>query len=67
MKRQRLQHLKSQVATLQTDTAAGRVHTTRGGKSLLRTRLHLDKAGITEDEWQARWHAKRWNFGANGE
>ncbi len=22
---------------------------------------------MTEDEWRARWSAKRWSFGANGE
>ncbi len=67
MKRQRLQHLKSQAETLQRDIDTGRVHVTRGGKKLLGNRLHLDKAGITEDEWQARWHAKRWSFAAFGE
>jgi hypothetical protein len=67
MKRQRLEHLRSEARALQVDIASGRVHITRGGKSLLRRRLHLGEAGITEDAWRARWHAKRWSFGANGE
>ena len=67
MKRRRLEHLHTQAAALQSDIASGRVHIARGGKALLRNRLHLGEAGITEEEWQARWHAKRWGFGANGE
>ena len=67
MKRQRLDHLRAEAVALQSDIDAGRVHITRGGKSLLRNRLHLGQAGITEDEWRAKWNAKRWSFGANGE
>ncbi len=67
MKRRRLEHLRTEARALEADIASGRVHVTRGGKALLRNRLHLDEAGITEDEWQQRWRAKRWSFGANGE
>ncbi|MHB8458305.1 MAG: hypothetical protein ACYDBS_11565, partial [Acidimicrobiales bacterium] len=67
MKRRRLEHLRSEADNLRSDIATGTVHITRGGKALLRNRLHLDEAGITEDEWRARWRAKRWGFGANGE
>jgi hypothetical protein len=67
MKRQRLQHLRARRDRLRRDEEAGRVHVTRGGKNLLRHRLHLGQAGLTEQEWQARWQAGRWSFGANGE
>lgn len=67
MKRQRRDHLRSEADKLASDIAAGVVHVTRGGKKLMRTRLHLDEAGLTEAEWRARWRAKRWSFGANGE
>lgn len=67
MKRERLQHLGASKAGLDRDVAAGRVHITRGGKCLLRHRLHLDQAGITKQEWRARWEASRWWITANGE
>ncbi|EQD50025.1 hypothetical protein B1B_11377, partial [mine drainage metagenome] len=67
MKRRRLAHLRAEVAHLRSDIEAEIVHITRGGKRLARLRLHLADAGLTEDEWRARWAAKRWGFGANGE
>ncbi len=67
MKRRRLEHLRHEADMLGSDMDAGRVHITRGGKALLRNRLHLEATGITEDEWRARWYAKRRRFGANGE
>jgi len=67
MKRQRLAHLRAEADALRADITAGVVHITRGGKLLMRNRLHLDEAGLTEDEWRALWHSKRWCFGANGE
>ena len=67
MKRQRRDHLRHEVDRLRADIDAGRVHITRGGKALLRNRLHLEKAGLSEEEWRARWHATRRRFGANGE
>ncbi len=66
-KRQRVQRLRAVRDRLQRNERAGRVHITRGGKTLLRTRLHLGEAGITEQEWRACWRARRWSFGANGE
>ncbi len=52
MKRQRLQHLQARKTRLDRDVKAGRVHITRGGKRLLRNRLHLDQAGITKEQWR---------------
>jgi len=45
MKRARLQPLRGRKANLDREVEAGRVHITRGGKSLLRHRLHLDRRG----------------------
>ena len=67
MKRQRLQHLRARLAVLDLDLEAGRVHITRGGKRLLRHRLHLDQAGITKEQWRELWDASRWWITANGE
>ncbi|MHB1575258.1 MAG: IS200/IS605 family accessory protein TnpB-related protein [Candidatus Dormibacteria bacterium] len=67
MKRQRLQHLRARRARLDQELDAGRVHITRGGKCLLRHRLHLDQAGITKEQWRALWDASRWWITANGE
>jgi hypothetical protein len=67
MKRQRLQHLRARLAVLDQELDAGRVHITRGGKRLLRNRLHLDQAGITKEQWRALWDASRWWITANGE
>ncbi len=39
----------------------------RGGKRLARTRHHLDEAGVSEDQWRARWQAGRWFCHADGE
>ncbi|MCL4423396.1 MAG: hypothetical protein M1115_09605, partial [Actinobacteria bacterium] len=67
MKRQRLERLRHEATELRADIDSAKVHITRGGKALLRNRLHLFEAGLTEDQWRARWHAKRRRFGANGE
>ncbi|MHB8555058.1 MAG: IS200/IS605 family accessory protein TnpB-related protein [Candidatus Dormibacteria bacterium] len=67
MKQARLQQLRSRLAVLDHDLEAGRVHITKGGRRLLRNRLHLDQAGITKEQWRARWDASRWWITANGE
>ena len=67
MKRRRLGVLRGECARLERDIAAGRVHVTRGGKQLLRSRLHLEEAHLSGAEWRNRWRAARHSFGANGE
>ncbi|MCL4449192.1 MAG: hypothetical protein M1483_00485 [Actinobacteria bacterium] len=67
MKRQRLDHLKSERDSLKKNLDNSVVHITRGGKQLLKNRLHLDEAGSEEFNWCAKWRAKRFTFGANGE
>ena len=50
--RRRWQQLRPRLAVLDRDLEAGRVHITRGGKRLLRHRLHLDQAGMTKEQWR---------------
>ncbi|MGW6268011.1 IS200/IS605 family accessory protein TnpB-related protein [Streptomyces sp. NPDC055060] len=66
-KQQRLQHLKALSARVAADVAAGRVHVVRGGKDLLRNRLHLDEAGVDLGTWQRRWSDARTRIEAYGE
>ena len=65
-KQQRLQHLRGELARVETDRADGRVHVVEGGKRLAHTRHHLDDAGLTVDQWRNRWAAARWRITANG-
>ncbi|MHB8247099.1 MAG: PIN domain-containing protein, partial [Acidimicrobiales bacterium] len=48
MKRRRLSQLEHEATDLRAGLAAGVVHITRGGKRLMRNRLHLDEAGLLE-------------------
>jgi hypothetical protein len=67
MKRQRLNHLKSERDQLKRDINESVVHITRGGKKLLKNRLYLEDAGIDNATWRTKWQANRLSFGANGE
>ncbi|MFC8128161.1 IS200/IS605 family accessory protein TnpB-related protein [Streptomyces sp. NPDC057302] len=66
-KQQRLQHLSALAARVAVDLAAGRVHVVRGGKGLLRNRLHLDEAGIDLTRWRQGWRDARTRIEADGE
>ncbi|TDC93532.1 IS200/IS605 family element transposase accessory protein TnpB, partial [Actinomadura sp. 7K507] len=66
-KSRRLHVLKDRLARVQADWDAGRVRVVRGGRRLLNTRHHLDAAGLTEEQWRARWEAGRWFWQADGE
>ena len=46
---------------------AGSVPLTRGGRKLMRARLNLTAAGLTEAQWRERWDAARWFLTADGE
>ncbi|MET7712035.1 IS200/IS605 family accessory protein TnpB-related protein [Streptomyces sp. NPDC005407] len=63
----RLATLQTERARVAADLEEGRVHVVRGGNQLLRTRLNLDQAGLTELEWQGRWEAARMFLAADGE
>jgi hypothetical protein len=65
-KQRRLQHLRAELARVEADRAAGRVHVVAGGARLARTRHHLDAAGLTVDQWRDRWDAARYRITANG-
>ncbi|MER5222173.1 IS200/IS605 family accessory protein TnpB-related protein [Streptomyces flaveus] len=66
-KSRRLHILKARLAAVEADWAAGRVHVVRGGKRLANTRHHLEAAGLSEQQWQARWQAQRIFLAADGE
>ncbi|MFD7771445.1 IS200/IS605 family accessory protein TnpB-related protein [Streptomyces sp. NPDC059787] len=66
-KTRRLQVLEDRLHRVRADREAGRVHVVRGGKRLLGTRHHLDKAELAEAEWRERWEAGRWFLKADGE
>jgi hypothetical protein len=65
-KQQRLQHLRGELARVQADRSAHRVHVVEGGKRLATTRHHLHNAGLTVDRWRQRWDAARYRITANG-
>ncbi|WP_217625902.1 transposase [Streptomyces lunaelactis] len=66
-KSRRLHILKTRLAAVENDIAAGRVHVVRGGKRLARNRHNLAAAGLTETGWRERWEAARWFLSADGE
>jgi hypothetical protein len=63
----RLKALQGRLARVDADIADGRVRVTRGGRRLLRARANLTAAGLTEQQWQARWEASRIFLTADGE
>ncbi|MFD0551866.1 IS200/IS605 family accessory protein TnpB-related protein [Streptomyces rectiviolaceus] len=66
-KQRRLQHLSAVAARVAADLAAGRVRVVRGGKDLLRNRLHLDESGVDLVRWRRRWSDARTRIEADGE
>jgi hypothetical protein len=63
----RLKALKSRLTQAERRLDAGAVPVTRGGRNLLRTRNHLDDAGLTEARWREEWEARRLFLTADGE
>ncbi|MFC9088615.1 IS200/IS605 family accessory protein TnpB-related protein [Nocardiopsis dassonvillei] len=66
-KSRRLAALEHRYAVAVADWEVGRVHVVRGGKRLLNSRHHLDRAQLTEAGWRARWEAARFFLSADGE
>ncbi|MEU9021961.1 IS200/IS605 family accessory protein TnpB-related protein [Actinomadura sp. NPDC048394] len=66
-KSRRLALMRERLVAARADWDAGIVRVVRGGRKLLTSRHHLDKAGLTEDEWRQRWQASRWFLQADGE
>jgi hypothetical protein len=63
----RLQALKGRLARVERRLESGRVPVTRGGRGLLRKRLNLGAAGLTEAGWRQQWQAARLFLTADGE
>ena len=66
-KLQRRQVLVARLGAAQARLAAGRPSIVLGGRGLLTARLNLADAGLTVDEWRARWDASRLFLTADGE
>ena len=63
----RCRGLRARLARVERRLATGTVPVTRGGRTLLRKRANLAAAGLTEQEWQARWEATRLFLTADGD
>jgi IS605 OrfB family transposase len=63
----RLKALRARLDRAGRKIAAGRVSVTRGGRRLMRARLNLAGAGLTEEQWRERWQAARLFVCADGE
>jgi hypothetical protein len=63
----RLKALKARLARVERRIGAGAVPVARGGRRLMRARLNLAAAGLTEDQWRERWDAARLFLTADGE
>jgi len=63
----RLKALKARLAGVERRIEDGAVPVARGGRRLMRARLNLAAAGLTEDQWRERWDAARLFLTADGE
>jgi hypothetical protein len=63
----RMKTLKGRLARVERQVAGGAVSVTRGGRRLMRARLNLAAAGLTEAQWRDRWEAERLFLTADGE
>jgi hypothetical protein len=63
----RLKALKGRLARVERRIEDGAVPVARGGRRLMRARLNLAAAGLTEERWRERWEAARLFLTADGE
>lgn len=63
----RLKALQGRLARVERRIRGGRVSVTRGGRRLMRARLNLAAAGLTEARWRQRWEAARLFITADGD
>jgi hypothetical protein len=63
----RLKALRARLARVERRAGDGRVSVTRGGRRLMRARLSLAGAGLTEGRWRELWEASRLFLTADGE
>ena len=66
-KRRRMRRLQARLADTEQRLEDSRVSIVVGGKKLLRNRANLEEAELTEEEWRAKWNAKRMFLRADGE
>jgi IS605 OrfB family transposase len=66
-KSRRLCCLQDRHAKAVADWRSGRVRVVRGGKRLARGRHNLAAAGLSVEQWRARWQAERLLLSADGE
>jgi hypothetical protein len=66
-KQRRLQVMSARLSEVEARLAGGRMPVCRGGRRLARARHHLGAAGVSEQQWRARWRAERWFICADGE
>lgn len=65
-KRQRLQILQGELARVEADISAGKLHIVRGGKRLFKLGQNLEAAGLSAEQYQKLWWAARHKIAANG-
>jgi hypothetical protein len=63
----RLKALKARLARVEQRLTAGTVRVARGGRRLMRARLNLGKARLTEAQWRDAWESSRLFLTADGE
>jgi hypothetical protein len=63
----RLKALRARLARVERQMEAGAVSVARGGRRLMRARLNLDAAGLTEAQWRDAWESSRLFLTADGE
>ena len=66
-KQRRRQKLAARLTDTRQRLDEGRVSITVGGRALARKRHNLEAAGMTLDQWQRHWDARRMFFTADGE
>jgi hypothetical protein len=66
-KQGRLQHLQAELAEVEDRLAAGRVSVCRAGRRLAKQRHNLKAAKLSDEQWRARWQAKRLFLTADGD
>jgi hypothetical protein len=63
-KQRRVQHLRAQLARVESDRDDKLVHVTDGGKRLAKSRHNLTAAELTLSEWHERWDCARYRIQA---
>jgi hypothetical protein len=63
----RLKALRGRLARVERRIEDGAASVARGGRRLMRARLNLVEAGLTEDQWRERWDSARLFLTADGE